>query len=264
MNAGLSTLSDQLARLHLHAAAQIIDQRLQQATTGNWPASQLLAQVLDDELAGRSNRSLARRIVCSRIDPAKSLETFDFRAANGLGADLNEPTIREFATGTFIDRAEVLLVLGPSGVGKSHLVQALGIEACRRGHSALFGRTDQILTELRAGHADRTHARRLKHLIGLDLLILDDFGLIPLDATRQTDLYEIICGRYERRATIITSNRDFGEWMSIFDNQLIASAALDRLVHRALRLTITGKSHRAEAFAARHRALPSTARRQTS
>ncbi len=255
-----ASVKDQLQRLRMSGALVNIDQRLTLASTGKLSPSDLLRQVLDDELATRSNRTLTRRLSRSRLDPTKTLETYDFR----FNPKVSESTIRELATCNFIEQAQVLLILGPSGTGKSHLAQAIGHEACRRKFDVLAGRTDHIMRELWTAHADGSRKRKLKHINNVDLLILDDFGLIPLPQDQQNDLYEVICERYEKRATIFTSNRDFAEWMTVFDNPLIASAAMDRVIHRASLITLNGKSYRAEVFAKTQTNLKSKRTRQTS
>ena len=142
--------------------------------------------------------------------------------------------------------ADRLLWVWPSGVGKSHLAQALAHEACRRGHEVLFVSTAKMLTHLAGGRADGTLAHRLTRYLRPALLCLDDFGLKPLRAPGPEDLYDIIHERYERAAILLTSNRHPSEWTELFGEPLLASAALDRLTHRAHFLEITGPSYRAE------------------
>jgi DNA replication protein DnaC len=133
-----------------------------------------------------------------------------------------------------------------TGVGKSHLAQALAHEACRRGHEVLFVSTAKMLTHLAGGRADGTLAHRFTRYLRPTLLVLDDFGLKPLRAPGPEDLYDIIHERYERGSILLTSNRDRSEWVDLFGEPLLASAALDRLTHRAHFVEITGPSYRAE------------------
>lgn len=151
--------------------------------------------------------------------------------------------LREMATCLFLDQGENIFLLGPSGVGKSHLAQALGHQACRKKHEVLFYKTADLLRWLHNGRGDGSHIKRMEKAVKCPLLILDDFGLQTHTTQQQDDLYEIICRRYESVSTIITSNRDISEWVSIFDNPLIGTAAVDRLVHRAQSLIIEGASH---------------------
>ena len=135
---------------------------------------------------------------------------------------------------------------GPTGVGKSHLAQALAHEACRRGYEVLFVATDKMLGHLAGGRADGTRESRLARYTRPDLLVLDDFGLKPLRAPGPEDLYDVINERYERGSILLTSNRDRAEWPDLFGEPLLASAALDRLTHGAHFVEITGQSFRAE------------------
>ena len=188
-------------------------------------------------------------MVKSGLEGAKTFETFDF----SFNIKIPELTFRELASCQFMNLTENILLLGPSGVGKSHLAQALGHEAVRLGHDVRFERTNALMKWLWSGHGDGTHERRLRDVCRCPLLILDDFGLETLSAEQQTDLYEIICRRYEKQSLIITSNRDFDEWPTIFDNPLLGSAAMDRLIHRASKFELIGKSYRVEGFVKRQR-----------
>lgn len=240
----LTTLRPKLTRLKLSGISETLPSRISQAMGEKWSFTQFLEVLLSDEVERRDFKQLGRRLNRSGLEPDKTLETFDFR----FNPRIHEPTIRELSTCQFVTKHENVFLLGPSGVGKSHLGQALGHEACRRGREVLYRRTSLLLSWLQAGHGDGSHPRRLKQIGAVELLILDDFGLTPLSEDQQADLYEIISDRYERTATIITSNRDFSEWPTVFANPLMGSAAMDRLVHRAMKLVIEGKSYRVDNF----------------
>ncbi len=216
-----------------------------------WSYSQFLDFLLSDEVERRDHKQLVRRLSKSGLDAQKTLESFDF----SFNPRIHEPTIRELATCQFLEKAECLLLLGPSGVGKSHLAQAIGNEAVRRGYEVLYRRTSALLGWIAAGDGDGSRERRLRQTVTVPVLILDDFGMKPLHEDQQSDLYELICERYERSPTILTSNRDFNEWPMIFANPLMGSAAMDRLVHRATKIVIEGKSYRLDAFIQRTRRL---------
>ena len=137
------------------------------------------------------------------------------------------------------------MICGPTGVGKSHLAQALGHAACRRGYDVIYINAAKMLQQLHAGRADGSYERRLQSFVRPALLILDDFGLKPLRPPAPEDFYDVISERYERGATIVTSNRALSEWPQLFGDPLLASAGLDRLFHNAHALIITGESFRA-------------------
>ena len=240
----LLTLKPKLTRLKLSGVSETLENRISQAMREKWSFSQFLEVLLSDEVERRDFKQLGRRLTRSGLEPDKTFETFDFR----FNPRIHEPTLRELATCQFITKHENAFFVGPSGVGKSHLGQALGHEACRRGYEVLSRRTSLLLSWVQAGRGDGSRERRLKQIGAVQLLIVDDFGLTSLSEQQQAELYEIICDRYERASTIITSNRDFGEWPTVFSNPLMGSAAMDRLVHRAVKLVIEGKSYRVENF----------------
>ena len=247
----LALLKPKLTRLKLSGVLETLSDRMQQALSEKWPYTQFLDVLVSDEVERRDNKQLARRLSKSGLDPQKTLECFDF----SFNPRIHQPTIRELATCTFVAQKDNVFFAGPSGVGKSHLAQALGHEAARRGHELLFRRTATLLQWIAAGRADGSNQRRLRAVASVPLLILDDFGLTPYSEELQGDLYELICERYERSSTIITSNRDFSEWLSVFANPLMGSAAMDRLVHRGIKIVIEGKSYRVDSFLKRSRTL---------
>jgi DNA replication protein DnaC len=245
------TLKPKLSRLKLSGILETLGGRLEQAQGEKWSYSQFLDFLLSDEVERRDHKQLVRRLLKSELDAEKTLESFDF----AFNPRVHEPTIRELAGCAFLKKNENLFFLGPSGVGKTHLAQAIGNEAVRRGHEVLYRRTSALFGWIAAGEGDGSHERRLRSATTAPVLILDDFGLKPLSEAQQSDLYEVICERYERAPTIITSNRDFNEWPMIFANPLMGSAAMDRLVHRATKIVIEGKSYRVDAFVQRARSL---------
>jgi len=196
--------------------------------------------LIEDELERRNQQRHSRRLAQSGCDPAKTLAHFDFNAAVGV----NRTLIQELATCAFVARHENVLFCGATGLGKSHLANALAGEALRRDYRVLSRTTQRLLTELQAARANGTYSRHFARLLGVDLLLLDDFGLHPLTPQAVQDLYELISERYERGSLLITSNRAFEEWAELFANDLLASAALDRLTHHAHIMVFRGQSYR--------------------
>jgi DNA replication protein DnaC len=233
-------LLPKLRQLRLSGMLLTLEQRATQATERQLSPTDFLALLLDDELERRSQQRLARQLKLSGCDEQKTLARFDFTATPGI----NRAFIQDLATCTFIQRHENLLLTGPTGVGKSHLSNALAIEALKQDLRVLSRGTQRLLADLHAARADGTYARLLAKVLNADLLVLDDFGLQPLSAQATQDLFEIIRDRYERGSMIITSNRAFEEWAEVFGNDLLASAALDRVTHHCHTLVIRGQSYR--------------------
>jgi len=233
-------LLPKLRQLKLGGMVQTLDVRATQAIERQLTPIEFLALLLDDELERRSQQRLANRLAQSGCDAHKTLAHFDFAAAPGV----NRSFILDLAACTFIGRHENVLLCGPTGVGKSHLANGLAIEAMKRDLRVLSRPVQRLLADLHAARANGSYPRWLARVLTVDLLVLDDFGLQPLSPQTAQDWYEIISERYERGSLIITSNRAFEEWAEVFGNELLASAALDRLTHHAHTLIIRGESYR--------------------
>jgi DNA replication protein DnaC len=233
-------LLPKLRQLKLGGMVQTLDVRATQSTQQQLTPVEFLALLLDDELERRGQQRLAHRLAQSGCDEQKTLAHFDFAAAPGI----NRALVQDLATCAFITRHENVLVCGPTGVGKSHLANALAIEALKRDQTVLYRNTHRLLTDLHAARASGMYPRLLARILTVGLLVLDDFGLQPLSPQAAQDLYDLLSERYEHRSIIVTSNRAFDEWPAAFGNDLLASAALDRLTHHAHSLIIRGESYR--------------------
>jgi DNA replication protein DnaC len=233
-------LLPKLRQLRLSGILNTLDVRVSQAVDQQLAPLEFLALLLDDELERRNQQRQILRLTQSGCDSSKTLAHFDFSAAPGI----NRILIQDLASCVFVQRHENLLICGPTGVGKSHLANAIAIEAIQRGYRVSSKSTHRLLHDLQIGRANGSFAYMFNRILSRDLLILDDFGLQPISPQAAQDLYEIISERYEHGSLIITSNRAFEEWGEIFSNDLLASAALDRLTHHAHTIVIRGDSFR--------------------
>lgn len=199
-----------------------------------------LELLLSDELTRRESRSSMLRAKAAGLDPAMRIDTWhepdDLRYDRALWSDLT--SLR------FTDAYHGVLILGPVGVGKTHLASTLGHIAIRRRLSVHFSRADKLFTRLRAARLDNTLEAEMRRLARVELLILDDFALRPLDATQTSDFYEIVVERHRKAATICTSNREPAEWLTMMSDPLLAQSAVDRLTSAAHTLIIEGPSYR--------------------
>lgn len=235
-------LIPRLKSLRLSGVLETLEVRNRQAIDEKQSYVDFLCRLLEDEVERRGQKQLQLRLRRSGLDPSKTLENFDFT----FNVTLNRQEVLDLATCHYVERSEPVFLVGPAGVGKSHLAQALGHEACRRGYDVLCVRTSTMLTYLNGGRADGTYERRLGTYTRPDLLVLDDFGLKPMRPPAPEDLFEVIQQRYERASIVLTTNRAPSEWGELFAEPLLASAALDRLGHGAHVIEITGESYRAK------------------
>ena len=229
-----------LRRLKLSGLLQTLDLRTRQAVDENLDQQEFLYRLLHDEIERRDGKKLQERLARAGFEHDRTLEAFNWL----FNPQIPKARIIDLATCHFVDRHENVLFIGPAGVGKSHLAQALGHRAVRRGHEVLFVTAPKLFAELRSGRGDGSYERRLARLADVDVLIVDDLGLMPLRGDEPADLYELIRLRYERKAILITSNRSASEWPGVFGDPLLASAAVDRLRHHAHIIEIDGPSYR--------------------
>jgi len=234
------SLKSVLKRLRLSGILSTLPDRVAYARKAKLEMQDFLELVLQDEIDRREQNNLAVRIEKATFEEVRSLEDFDWDAPITFDRD----RVRDLFSLGFLERAEDVLFLGPVGVGKTLLASSLGHAACRAGRRVLFLRADQMLRELHQAQADHSREKVVRRLLALDLLIVDDFGLRRLDASQSTDIYEIIIERHRRASTIFTSNRAVEEWVSLFDDPILAQSALDRLAHNAYQVVMEGDTYR--------------------
>jgi len=235
-------LTPHLTKLRLSGILQTLEARNRQAVESQWSYIEFLARLLEDEVARRAQKQLTLRLRRAAVNSTKTLESFDF----SFNPAINRQQVLQLASCDFVRQHRNVLICGPTGTGKSHLAQALVHETARQGFDAVFTTTHKMLQHIHGGRADGTWERRLQIYLRPDLLVLDDFGLKPLQSPAPSDLYDVIDGRYEKGSIILTSNRAPSEWPDVFLDPLLASAGLDRLSDKAEVLVITGSSYRTQ------------------
>lgn len=231
---------DQLHALGLYGMAKAFTELAEAPEANGLERNDWLALLLDREASLRRDKRLTARLRAARLRQQASVEDVDYRTARGLDRAL----FQKLAEGQWIDAHDNLALVGPSGTGKSWLACAIGQKACRDNRSVVYHRWPKLCEELALARGDGRHPRLLKSLSRADLLILDDFGLEPLDAGARHDLLEILEERYGRRSTIVTSQLPVTAWHDVIGDPTYADAVLDRLVHNAHRIELTGESLR--------------------
>jgi len=236
-------LSLMLTELRLPTIKRLAADLCTQSDREGWPGHRLLEALLEQEMAEREARRLDRHRAESALSPDKRLSSFDFAAVPSV----SKAQVTALSEGTeWLERGANVLLFGPPGVGKSHLVCGLGHALIDAGRRVLFTRCSDLVQRLQAARRDLRLPQELAKLDRFDLLILDDLSYIRREQAETSVLFELIAERYEQTATIVTSNLDFTEWDQAFPaNRLLAAATLDRLRHNAYCLTLDGDSYRA-------------------
>ena len=230
---------DQLNQLGLLGMAAAFD-ALADADVAGLSHAEWLALLLEREISYRHDKRLAARLRYARLRHHAAVEDVDYRTVRGLDRAL----FQKLSDGQWIDDHDNLILCGPTGIGKSWLASALGHRACRDNRSVLYQRIPKLFADLALARADGRHRRIMRSLTSPQVLILDDWGLEPLDAAARHDVLEILEDRYGRRSTIVTSQVPVEHWHQLIGDPTYADAILDRLVHNATRIDLTGDSLR--------------------
>lgn len=229
-----------MKQLRLGKMLPTLADRIAMAKKNDLSIEEFLTTIFVDEVERRRSSASTRRADEAGLDPDMVFERWD-KSAN---VTLDRRTLNELLTLRFVESQQNVVVLGPVGVGKTFVANALGHVACRSGFNVRFYRADAMLRKLKQSRLDNSREALLTELTTIDLLIVDDFALEPMSREESRDVYQLFVERNARAATIVTSNRDTAEWLSVFDDTLLAQSAVDRFKNNAYDLVIDGESYR--------------------
>jgi len=240
MSAQIERIHENLKRLRLHRIQDLLESSLEEASKNKVPYSDFLDGLLSQEVCAKMDKHISMRTTMARFPFIKTLESFDF----AFQPSIDKKKVKELATCRYIPNGENIVLLGPPGVGKTHLAVALGIKAIGEGYRTCFTQAMQLIASLTKAYAENRIEERLKFYCQHKLMIIDEIGYIPIDRHGAHLFFQLISRRYEKGALIITSNRSFSQWNEIFGDPIIATAILDRVLHHSTTINIKGNSYR--------------------
>ena len=236
----LESIRTSLVGLRMPRALEMLDATLRRIEQGEIDGIAALDHLLLEELTVRESRRIKTALMMARLTTVKTLASFDF----AFQPSLDRNRMLALAQLDFIDRHEVVHLIGQSGTGKSHLAIALGVEAVRAGRSVYFSPLTDIIDSLARADREGRLRERIRYLCRAQLLIIDEIGYLTVGASAGNLFFQLVNARYERGAMILTSNRGFAEWGDVFGGTVVATALLDRLLHHAVVVQIEGASYR--------------------
>jgi DNA replication protein DnaC len=231
---------EKMKTMKMHGMVRAFRTSLESGSTDKWTADELVSMLIDSEWDERYNRKLDRNVKNAHFRYKAAVEQINFDASR----ELNKNHVLRLADCDFVDKMENVLITGSTGIGKSYIASAIGHQACSLGYKVLYEHTSKLFARLKMGKADGTYLKEITRMEKQELLIIDDFGIQPLDQQSRTILMEIIEDRHGKRSTLITSQVPVNKWHEVIGEQTIADAILDRIIHDAHRLELKGESLR--------------------
>jgi DNA replication protein DnaC len=234
------TILQKMKQMKLHGMAGAFKTSLEDGGKVLLTADEMISFLIESEWDDRNNRRIERRIRTARFRYKANVEQIDFKIDRNLDKNL----MNRFAECSYIEKNENILITGSTGIGKSYIASALGNQACMPGYKVLYASTSKLFSMFKMARADGSYIKEVARIEKMDLLILDDFGMQPLDSHNRSALIEIIEDRHSKRSTIIAAQLPVGLWHDVIGEKTIADAVLDRIVHNAHRIEMDGESLR--------------------